>query len=52
MSGNSNTQFKLVEIDGYSEREIVAAPTLEELQAALGAKTGRAVPDRGEAHGD
>jgi hypothetical protein len=40
MSTPPNSEFKLVEIDGYRERELVIADSLEEIEQALNAKTG------------
>jgi hypothetical protein len=40
MSLPPDSEFKLVEIDGYRERELVIADSLEEIEKALNAKTG------------
>jgi hypothetical protein len=40
MSKPHDSHFKLIEVDGYREEELVKAPTLEELEAALELKTG------------
>lgn len=40
MSKPRDSQFRLVELNGYQEREIAEAPTLEEIADAIQAKTG------------
>jgi hypothetical protein len=40
MSKPRETRFKLIEVDGYREEELVTAPSLEALEDALEAKTG------------